>query len=128
VNELQEWKGDKKSEGWKEAVKVLVLMLAPMAPYVSEELWKKIGGKFSVHEQKWPSYNEELARGEEVVVVVQVNGKLRSRLSFNREEAKNKQKVLQSVKKDEKVKGYIVGKKVVKEIFVPEKLVNLVVK
>ena len=129
VNVLQNSKFEtRNSKEWEEAIKALVLMLAPMAPYVSEELWKKIGGKFSVHEQKWPDYSEELAMGEKVVIVVQVNGKLRSRLSFNREEVRNKQKVIEAVKKDEKIKGYIVDKKVVKEIFVPEKLVNLVVK
>jgi len=142
------------SREWEEAIKALVLMLAPMAPYMAEDLWQNLQksearnsknetprgvnklqtriAKFekqnSVHEQEWPNYSDELAKGEDVVVVVQVNGKLRSRLNFNREEAKNKEKVIEVVKKDEKIKGYIIGKKVVKEIFVPEKLVNLVVK
>jgi len=122
VNGLQEVGVD------KEALESLVLMLAPVAPYVAEEMWSKLGGKFSVHQQAWPKYDEELARGEKVTVVVQVNGKLRGRLEVSRDEAEDKEKMMGMAKKDERVRKFVKGKKIVKEVFVKGKLVNLVVK
>ncbi len=106
----------------KESLRVLILLLAPFAPYISEELWQKLGGKFSVHQQAWPKYEEKLAKSETVTVVVQVNGKLRGRLELNADEAKNKDQVLSLAK------PYVKDKKLIKEFFVPGKLVNLVVK
>ena len=132
VNELErlftsEVKEVHTSEVFSEAVKTLILLLAPMAPYISEELWQKLGGKFSVHQQAWPEYDKEFAKGETVTVVIQVNAKLRDRLVLDREQAGDKEKVLAMAKLSEKVKVYLAGKKVVKEVFVPGKLVNLVV-
>ena len=64
------------------AAESLVLMLAPMAPHIAEELWREaLGHDSSVHVGRWPSYDEELARAEEVALVVQVDGKVRDRLS-----------------------------------------------
>ncbi|MCX6816265.1 MAG: class I tRNA ligase family protein [Candidatus Beckwithbacteria bacterium] len=111
-----------------DSIKTLILLLAPFAPYISEELWGKIGGKFSVHQQLYPKYEEKLTKNETVTVVVQVNGKLRGRLELGAEEGKNKEKVLTLAKADEHIKQYLKDKKIVKEIFVPGKLVNLVVK
>jgi len=122
VNGLQEAGVD------KEALEALVLMLAPVAPYVAEEMWGKLGGKFSVHQQGWPKYDEALAKGKKVTVVVQVNGKLRGRLEVGRDEAEDKEKMVGMAKKDERVGKFVKGKKVVKEVFVKGKLVNLVVK
>lgn len=106
----------------EEEVKTLVLLLAPFAPYISEELWSKIGGEFSVHQQAWPSFKEGLTKEEQVTVVVQVNGKLRGRLVLSQSAAKNKDKVLSLAK------PYVKDKKIIKEIFVPGKLVSFYVK
>jgi leucyl-tRNA synthetase len=122
VNGLQKAGGD------EAAVKALVLMLAPMAPYMAEEMWSKLGGKFSVHQQRWPEYDEELAKGQKVTVVVQVNGKLRAKLEVGRDEAGDKEKMLEMAKKEANVQKFVKGKKVIKEIFVGGKLVSLVVK
>jgi len=112
----------------KEALEALVLMLAPVAPYVAEEIWSKLGGKFSVHQQRWPEYDEEMAKGEKVTVVVQVNGKLRAKLEVGRDEAEDKQKMVEMAKKDKRVGELVKDKKIVKEVFVKGRLVNLVVK
>jgi len=113
--------------GSKQDLESLVILLAPLAPYLTEEMWKKLGGKGSVHEQEWPEFDEELVKREKETVVVQVNGKLRGRLELGREEAKDKDKVVERAKKDEKVEGYLKGKKIVKQVFVPGKLLNIVI-
>lgn len=106
----------------KEDIKTLVLLLAPFAPIISEKLWSKLGGRFSVHEQAWPFFQEELTQEEKVTVVVQVNGKLRGRLRLNQSEAKNKNLVLSLAK------PYVKDKKIIKEFFVPGKLISFYVK
>ena len=122
VNGLEKWGAD------KESLQVLVLLLAPFAPFTAEELWLKLGGKFSVHQQAWPKFKERLATTGVNIVVVQVNAKLRARLELDVEIAKNKDKVLAFAKANDHIKTYIKDKKILKEIFVAGKLVNLVVK
>ena len=112
----------------KEDAKRLVKIMAPLAPYVSDELWSKLGGKESVHSQFWPEFDKTKAEGEKVTVVVQVNGKLRGQMEVSREEAEEKGKMLKMGKDLKGVKKFSEGKKIVKEIFVSGKLVNLVVK
>jgi leucyl-tRNA synthetase len=111
---------------WEEAIDTLLLLLAPTAPHLAEELWQQTGHQYSIHNQGWPVWDEDLARDEELTLVVQVNGKLRDRisvpLSITEEEAK--QKALDS----QRVKSYIGGKKILKTIYVPGRLVNLVVR
>jgi leucyl-tRNA synthetase len=121
------WKKEGEGLSQEDAAKFLKL-LALFAPYLSEELWFRLGKEFSIHQQRWPDYDADLARGELVTVVVQVNGKLRARLELERKTAKDKKAVLSLAKKHERVQQYIAGKKISKEIFVPGKLVNLVVK
>ena len=69
------------SPAWEEALRSLILMLAPVAPHLAEELWERIGGPYSVHTQAWPTYDPELARTPEVTLVVQVDGRVRDRLT-----------------------------------------------
>ncbi len=111
---------------WKEAITTLLLLLAPTAPHLAEELWQQTGHQYSIHNQDWPKWNEELAREEEITLVVQVNGKLRDRLtvpaSVTEDEAR--QLALDSPR----VKGYIEGKQVAQVVYVPGRLVNPVVK
>ena len=121
------WKKDKQKMG-KEDAKRLVKIMAPLAPYVSDELWSKLGGKESVHSQLWPEFDKTKAEGEKVTVVVQVNGKLRGQMEVSREEAEEKGKMLKMAQELEMIKKHVASKKVVKEIFVPGRLVNLVVK
>ncbi|MFH0942893.1 MAG: leucine--tRNA ligase [Candidatus Beckwithbacteria bacterium] len=120
ANIMEYVNGLEKNGADKEDIKTLILLLAPFAPYITEELWEKIGGKFSVHNQAYPKYEEKLTKSAKVTVVVQVNGKLRGKLELDPVTAKNKAKVL------ELAKVYFKDKKLVKEIFIPGKLVNLV--
>lgn len=126
---LMEYVNDLEKNGADiEDKKALVLMLAPLAPYLTEEWWGELGGKFSVHEQDWPKFDAKLAKGETVTVVVQVNSKLRARLELDLDQAENKVEVIKLAKENERVMEFLSGKRVVKEIFIPGKLVNLVVK
>ena len=127
ANLMEYINGLEKEGADKEDIKTLILLLAPFAPYITEEMWQKIGGKFSVHNQPYPKFDERLAMHSTQCVVVQINGKLRGRLELEAEEGQNKAKVLGLAKADEHIKIYLKDKKIVKEIFIPGKLVNLVV-
>ncbi len=68
------------AETWSEAVESLLLLLAPMAPHITEELWQRRGLPYSIHQQAWPTWDEEVAREDSIDLVVQVNGKVRDRI------------------------------------------------
>jgi leucyl-tRNA synthetase len=104
----------------------LVLLLAPFAPYLAHELWETLGEKSNLLRAPWPKYDPALAKEEEIEIPVQVNGKLRGKVVVP---ADASQKLVQErALAEEKVKAAIAGKKIVKVIFVPAKLLNLVVK
>jgi leucyl-tRNA synthetase len=127
-NELAQVKeaGQVSPSAWKEAMATLLLLLAPTAPHLAEELWTRTGHQYSIHNQPWPRWDEALAKEEEITLVVQVNGRVRERLAVpaNISEAEAKEKALASPR----VKTYLEGKKLVNAIYVPGRLVNLVVK
>jgi leucyl-tRNA synthetase len=104
----------------------LVLLLAPFAPYLTHELWEILGEKGNLLRAPWPKYDPALAKEEEIEIPVQVNGKLRGRVlvPVDSGEVLVKERALA----DEKVKAAIAGKQIVKVIFVPGKLLNLVVR
>jgi len=109
-----------------EVFRGLILLLAPFAPFFAAEMWEQIGGEGVVFRTAWPVANEELAREDEIEIPVQVNGKLVNvvKVPAGSDEGQVKAAALA----DEKVKGRVEGKTVVKIIVVPGKLVNLVVK
>jgi len=109
----------------KALVEPLVIMLAPYAPHIAEELWSALGNATSVFAARWPAYDERLASAGDVEIAVQVNGKLRSRLTVPRGMAEKD--VLDRVLADEAVKKFVDGQKVKKVIYVQDRLVNLVV-
>ncbi len=135
VNQLEEKarKGVKRagkgrSAEWNEALRSLVLLLAPFMPHLAEEAWVNILGEaFSVHQAPWPKFNPEYVREETAIVVIQVNGKLRGQLELSSEEAKNKEKVEDLAKSEAKAAVWILKGRVKKVIFVPGKLINFVV-
>jgi leucyl-tRNA synthetase len=104
----------------------LILLLAPFAPYLSHELWEMIGEKGSLLKAPWPKYDAELAKEEEIEIPVQINGKLRSKVVVPADASESM--VLERTLADEKIKAASAGKQIVKKIYVPGKLVNLVVK
>jgi leucyl-tRNA synthetase len=110
---------------WREAISYFLLLLAPTAPHLAEELWNRTGHPYSIHNQLWPEYDEELVKEEEITLVIQVNGKLRDKVlvpaSISEVEAK------ELALGRERVKAYIDGKKLAKVIYVPRRVVNIVV-
>lgn len=130
VNEAYKYKENSKENINGELVnKVadsLVLMLAPFAPHFSEELWSLMGKEVSVHDSQWPSYDEKALVLDEVDVVIQINGKVRDKITVSKDITKDElEKEALSLEKI--VKG-TEGKQVVKVIVIPGKLVNIVVK
>jgi leucyl-tRNA synthetase len=111
-----------------EALQSLVLMLAPFCPHVSEEMWEALGQGAGLlnSEAKWPQADPVLARREELEIPVQVNGKLRSRIITSPEVTEEELRM--AALADEKIRGFIDGRKVVKVIVVPQQLVNVVVR
>lgn len=110
---------------WREAQETLVLMLAPIAPHLAEELWEHLGHPYSVHQQSWPKWSEELAAEQSVEVAVQVNGKVRERVTVA--VGADEGTVRAAVLALEKIAAEIAGKQIRKFIYVPGRLVNLVV-
>ena len=110
----------------REVVINLIKLLAPFAPHVTEELWQQIGQKGSVHHTTWPTFDPKATVADEVEVVVQVNGKVRSKIMIASTATREQQQ--EQALADEKIKGLIEGKTIVKVISVPQKLVNIVVK
>ncbi|MDQ7801711.1 MAG: leucine--tRNA ligase [Armatimonadota bacterium] len=112
------------SPAWEEALRSLILMLAPVAPHLAEELWERIGGPYSVHTQAWPTYDPELARTPEVTLVVQVDGRVRDRLTVPEDlpEAEARALALAS----ERVRQHLDGRVVKDVVYVPGKVVNIV--
>jgi leucyl-tRNA synthetase len=109
-----------------EAQRALVLLLHPFAPYLSHELWETLGERGSLLRQPWPQYDPELAKEEEIEIAVQINGKVRSRLLVSASASEDL--VRELALNDPKVLSSMDGKKILKAIVVPHKLVNIVVK
>ena len=112
-------------EAWDEAVDSLLLLLAPFAPHITEELWQRRGREYSIHQQPWPAWDEEIARDETITLVVQVNGKVRARIDVPAgiDNAEAERIALE----EENVRRYLEGKQPRKVIVVPGRLVNIVV-
>ena len=109
----------------RELVETMLLLLSPFAPHFSEELWETLGHEQSINFAAWPQYDADLAREEEVEIVVQINGKVRSRFLASAGISKEEMEV--AALKDEKVKNHLDRKKVQKIVTIPRKLVNIVV-
>jgi leucyl-tRNA synthetase len=108
-----------------EAVETLTVLLAPLAPHISEELWHELGHTTSVHREPWPTYDEALTRDELVTVVVQVNGKVRDRLEVPAESTEEAVRALALA--SSRVQALLDGQPIKKVVYVPDRLVNLVV-
>ena len=111
----------------REELRIFSILLSPFAPHVVEELWENVGfgGGFAC-QQKWPAYEEAKCRENTVEIAVQVNGKVRARITIGAD--LSKEEVIAAAKADEKIASEISGKTIVKEICVPGKLVNIVAK
>ncbi|MFB3778328.1 MAG: leucine--tRNA ligase [Bryobacteraceae bacterium] len=126
VNQLYAAETSLSAAVMREVLEKLVLLLGPFAPYVAEEMWEELGKAGPVFKQSWPEFDPELAREELAEVVVQINGKLRSRIHVPF--GTPKEELEKTALADEKVQAALAGKQVVKAVLVPDKLVNLVVR
>ena len=121
VNELQQQKCKN-----REVLKTLVVLIAPFAPHIAEELWEMLGGEGSVCDAQWPTWNEDYLVENTVKLGVAFNGKTRFEMEFAAD-ADNKT-IQETVLADEKAAKYIEGKQIIKVIVVPKRMVNVVVK
>ncbi|HSX41699.1 MAG TPA: class I tRNA ligase family protein [Candidatus Saccharimonadales bacterium] len=128
VNEMYKLKVDLPlgSDAWRDNFKLLVQILAPFAPHITEELWQQLDGEGSVHISTWPAWDENLVKDDLVTIVLQVNGKVRSQIEIEAGASEDAVKKLAAA--DENLNRHLQGKTVIKTIFVPDKLVNYVVK
>jgi leucyl-tRNA synthetase len=111
---------------WKFVLESLLLLLAPFAPHIAEELWQQLGHDNSIHTSEWPKYDEKYLVSDSMTIAVQVNGKLRGEVeaSTDADEAA----VVAAAHDNEKVKAHTDGKEVIKTIYIPGKILNIVVK
>jgi leucyl-tRNA synthetase len=107
-----------------EGIRTLLLLLAPFAPFIAEELWSRRGGAYSIHQQPWPAYDAELAKADEVTLVIQVDGRVRDRLTVAAGLSEDDAKA--AALASEKVRKAIDGRSVAKIVVVPGRLVNIV--
>lgn len=127
VNELYKIKASKGygAKEWYFAIEILLKLLAPFAPHIAEELWQQIGKQGSVHTSDWPVHDEKTANPKQLLIIVQVNGKLRAKIPVDTDSSE--EQVLTIAQNHEKIVGYLQGKQISKTIYVPKKLVNFVV-
>ena len=118
-------RGQSGSAAFEEAVDGLLRLMAPITPHITEELWSRLGKPYSIHLQKWPVFDPEAAQEEEIMLAVQINGKVRDRIrvSATISEAEAKDLALAS----EIVQGYLKGKKPRQVIYVEGRLVSIVI-
>jgi leucyl-tRNA synthetase len=110
----------------RETVEAVILLLSPIVPHLTQELWVMLGNDQNLAEAAWPVYDQAVASEEQITIVIQINGKVRSRMTVPVDEEVDKIKALAMA--DEKIAKMLTGKEVLKEIYVPQKLVNIVVK
>jgi leucyl-tRNA synthetase len=115
---------EKEKEISKDHYADFLILLSPFAPHITEELWREIGNKESIFNQSWPKYNEELIKDEQIELVVQINGKVRDRISV--ESGISEEEAKETALASEKIKKWLDGKQPKKIIFVKGKLVSIV--
>jgi leucyl-tRNA synthetase len=126
VNTLYKWVN---SDQWRtatfrESLENLMVLLAPIAPYISEELWVKTGHDFSVHQQKWPAYVQRLVSFQTVEIPVQINGKLRAIIQIGTDASQDE--ALKIAFKNLEVQKYMQKQEVSRVIYVPGKILNII--
>ena len=116
---------ENKSEIGRDTIKKIMILLSPFAPHITEELWHQLGNEKSIHNQKWPRYNKKLIKEVKITLIIQVNGRVRDKIEVEASLSEEKAKKLTLER--EKVKRWIEGKGIKKIIFVPGKLINIVI-
>jgi leucyl-tRNA synthetase len=108
----------------REAIEAVVVLLSPFVPHFAEELWEALGNRESIVKTQWPDYDPEAVLEDEILIVIQVNGRLRDRMtipaSYGEEEVKT------WALKSERIRKLVEGKEIKRVVLVPRKLVNIV--
>ncbi|HBP51079.1 MAG: Leucine-tRNA ligase [Candidatus Shapirobacteria bacterium GW2011_GWE1_38_10] len=112
----------------KEELKVMVQLLSPMAPHTAEELWQRLGGKGSVHQSSWPIHDKKYLNKDKISLPIAINGKVREVIELDTERVNDKEYLMSAIESSEKLMKWLEGKEIVKEILVPGKMLNLVIK
>ncbi|HZY58054.1 MAG TPA: class I tRNA ligase family protein, partial [Rubrobacteraceae bacterium] len=125
TNYLLAIRGEVGERAWRDALRTFILVLAPFAPHHAEDMWALMELPYSVHEQAWPEWDEELIVEDEITLVVQVNGKLRDRIEAPADVSEEAAKELALASAN--VRPHIEGREIRKSVYVPGRLVNFVV-
>ena len=126
VNDLYKLKLEGFSNDWRFVLEDLLKMLVPFAPHISSELWQQLGNDNFIEKSGWPKWNEELLKTDEIQIIIQVNGKLRGKIKVSTDSGKDE--IIAIAREEDNVLKFLQDKEVLKEIFVPNKLINFVVK
>jgi leucyl-tRNA synthetase len=110
----------------KRVFEILVLMIDPFAPHVGEELWELLGHSGGIAQTRWPAYREDLAREDQIEVIIQINGRLRGKMLV--EPGLGQQELIDLAVNDPRISVLLQGKTIEKVIAVPDKLVNIVLR
>jgi leucyl-tRNA synthetase len=124
VRRLRRERVNMSGEEWARVSRAVVLLLAPFAPHLSEELWSRIGGEYSVHQQSWPEHNPRALVAEHVTLVIQVDGKTRDRIQVPA--GTDREQALERAVARESVRRHLSSSKLRKVVFLPDRLINLV--
>lgn len=122
---LKEAVGVSKSDAWKFAIESLLQVLAPFAPHITDELWNQLGYGETIHIDHWPHWDDKLIATENMTIIVQVNGKLRAKLELAKDTGEDDVKA--AAMADSNVQKFITDKKPTKVVYIPGRLVNIVV-
>jgi len=128
INELYKVKAEAEitqSAGWRFALETLTQLLAPFAPHITEEVWESLGHESSVHTSSWPQWDENLVTEEIITIAVQINGKVRAQIAVASDISEAE--AIKAAKQNEKIKPYLSSRQIKKEIYVPGRLVSLVI-
>jgi len=127
VNSLYKLKAqdDFASKNWESSLETLIQLLAPFAPHISEELWALSGHSGSVHLNKWPKWDDKYLVSDSLTIVVQVNGRVRAELILDPKSSEAD--VMEAARANDKIKALLKGKKIARSIYIPSKLLNLVI-
>jgi leucyl-tRNA synthetase len=125
LHAVEPLEADARPEVIKGVLELLVLMLSPMSPHLCEELWEMLGHSDGLAATGWPAYSAELAAEELVEIPIQINGRMRGKIRV--ETGLPDAEVVKRALADPKIKPHVEGKKIIKQIVVPDRLVNLVV-
>lgn len=123
INEANQWENLP-----ADVARPFIKLLSPFAPHLAEEIWEQMGSNESIAYEPWPELVEEYLKSDTVEIPVQVNGKVRANITVPADNVKDKEFVLALAKEQENIQRYLDGSEIVKEIFVPGRIVNLVVK